>query len=328
MSTIYYKNNNGNTQQVTLEEDETVLNALLRCGIDVPFGCRTGVCQSCIMQAEHSTVVATAQKGLREVQKQQGYFLSCCCKPKEPMVVSLSNEYKKETTTVLEKSMLTPNIVRVRVKKTMCYRSGQYMTLWKDSDTARTYSLASHPTHDDFIEFHIRIYEDGVFSPWAAHELAVGDELQIQGPMGDCFYANKDKSQDLFLSGLGTGLAPLYGIARDALLAGHTGKILLLLGARVEKALYYQTELAALSSKFSNFEVRYSVQEIESELQATRSRESDIYATAKMLIPDFTGKKVFLCGGESFVRKMKKQCFLSGANMGDIFSDTFLSFPK
>ena len=43
MSTIYYKNNNGNTQQVTLEEDETVLNALLRCGIDVPFGCRTGM---------------------------------------------------------------------------------------------------------------------------------------------------------------------------------------------------------------------------------------------------------------------------------------------
>jgi len=95
-----------------------------------------------------------------------------------------------------------------------------------------------------------------------------------------------------------------------------------------QQSLYYQSELAALSTQFSNFEVRYSVQEIKPELQATHSRESDIYATAKMLVPDFTGTKVFLCGGENFVRKMKKQCFLSGANMGDIHSDTFLSFPK
>ena len=328
MNTIHYRGNDGNPQQVTLQEDETVLNALLRCGIDVPFGCRTGVCQSCIMQAENSTTVKTAQKGLREVQKQQGYFLSCCCQPTEPVVVSLSNEYRKETTVVLEKSMLTPNTVRVRVKKTICYRSGQYMTLWKDENTARTYSIASHPTHDDFIEFHIRVYDDGIFSPWAANELAVGDELKIQGPMGECFYTNKDKLQTLFLSGLGTGLAPLYGIARDALLSGHSGKILLLLGARHEQSLYYQSELATLSTQFSNFEVRYSVQEIKPELQATHSRESDIYATAKMLVPDFTGTKVFLCGGDNFVRKMKKQCFLSGANMGDIHSDTFLSFPK
>jgi len=328
MSTIYYKNNSGNTQQVTLQDNETVLNALLRCGIDVPFGCRTGVCQSCIMQAEHSSIIPAAQKGLREVQKQQGYFLSCCCQPTEPMIVSLSNDYKKETTTVLEKSMLTPDIVRIRVEKTMCYRSGQYMTLWKDKDTARSYSIASHPTHDDFIEFHIRVYQDGVFSPWAANKLQVGDKLQIQGPMGECFYTNKNKAQTLFLSGLGTGLAPLYGIVRDALLARHHGKILLLLGARFEQSLYYQAELTALSNNFSNFDVRYSVQQITPELQATHSRESDIYSTAKMLIPDFTGTKIFLCGGENFVRKMKKQCFLSGANMGDIHSDTFLSFPK
>jgi len=328
MNIIYYKDESGSTQQVALKDSETVLSALLRCGVDVPYGCQSGVCQSCIMQTEHSNIPREAQAGLREVQKQQGYFLSCCCKPSESMVVGLSNDYKKESTTVLEKTMLTPDVVRLRVKKVICYRSGQYMTLWKDEKIARSYSLASHPTHDDFIEFHIRVYSDGIFSSWVKDELNVGDQLQIQGPMGDCFYTNKKKSQTLFLSGLGTGLAPLYGIVRDALLSGHTGKILLLTGSRNEKALYYKPELAALSKEFSQFEVRYSVQDIAPELRSTKSRESDIYATAKMLMPSFTGSKVFLCGGESFVRKMKKQCFLAGANMGDIHSDAFLSFPK
>jgi len=233
MSTIYYKDNNGHSQEVALDGDETVLDALLRCGVDVPYGCRTGICQSCIMKAEHSSVPRAAQAGLRDVQVQQGYFLSCSCKPTDSMVVALSNEYKKAVTTVLDKVMLTNDIVRLRVKKTICYRSGQYMTLWKGSDVARSYSLASHPTNDDYIEFHIRVYPEGVFSPWVAKELNVGDKLEIQGPMGDCFYTTKDKSQTLFLSGLGTGLAPLYGIARDALLSGHKGKILMLIGARV-----------------------------------------------------------------------------------------------
>ena len=328
MTSIYFKSEHGDTKEVSLMDDESVLDALLREGIEVPYGCRTGVCQSCIMQTEHSEIPKAAQKGLREAQKKQGYFLSCCCKPSESMELGLSKQYKKEQTIVIDKTMLTPEVVRLRVKKVICYRPGQYMTLWKGSNVARSYSLASHPTRDDYIEFHIRIYPDGVFSPWVAEQLNIGDSIEIQGPMGDCFYTSNDKSETLFLSGLGTGLAPLYGIARDALHSGHSGKILLLMGARTDAGLYYQKELAHLQQEFSNFEVRYSVQEIDAEYEATKSRDTDIYSTAKMLIPDFSNIKVYLCGAQSFVTKMRKQCFLSGANMGDIHSYVFLSFPK
>jgi len=120
----------------------------------------------------------------------------------------------------------------------------------------------------------------------------------------------------------------LYGIVRDALFQGHIGKILLLVGSRTDAGIYYQKELSLLEKEFSQLDVRYSVQETSSEYAATNSRESDIYATAKMLMPDFSGVNAFLCGGASFVRKMRKQCFLAGANMGDIYSDVFLSFPK
>lgn len=328
MANVYFREADDLVEEISLDEGETVLTGLLRKGVDIPYGCRTGVCQSCMLKSQDSDIPAAAQKGLSEAQKQQGYFLSCCCEPDGPMIVSLSNIYKKETTEVIEKKMLSPQVVRIRVKKVICYRPGQYMTLWKDADTARTYSLASHPTYDDYIEFHVRIYPDGVFSPWAADGLEVGDEIDIQGPMGNCFYTAEDKNQTMLLSGIGTGLAPLYGIVRDALFGGHTGKILMLLGSMTQEGLYYQNELKALQEKYPQLEVKYSVAELDSESMSVSGHASDIYTSAKVLMPDLSGARVFLCGGESFIQKMRKQSFLAGANMGDISSDTFLCFPK
>ena len=34
--------------------------------------------------------------------------------------------------------------------------------------------------------------------------------------------------------------------------------------------------------------------------------------------------KVYLCGAESFVKKMRRQCFMSGASMSNIKADVFL----
>lgn len=328
MADVYFREADKVVEKVSLLSDETVLNGLLRSGVDIPHGCRNGVCQSCMMKCQDSEIPVESQQGLSEAQKQQGYFLSCCAKPKKPMIVGLSNLFKKEPTEVLEKTVLSPEVVRIRVKKVICYRSGQYMTLWKDEDTARTYSTVSHPSNDDFIEFHVRVYPDGVFSPWVKESLEVGDTLEIQGPMGNCFYTGEDKSQTLLLSGIGTGLAPLYGIVRDALLRGHTGRILLLIGARTNDGLYYQQELKLLQEQYSQLEVKFSVAELDSESMASQGHASDIYTYAKVLMSDLSGVRVFLCGGESFVKKMRKQSFLAGANMGDIASDTFLCFPS
>jgi len=292
----------------------------------VPFGCRTGVCQGCLLTSKDCVVPQEAQKGLNDAQKQQGHFLSCCCRPKEPMIVGLSDFYKKQTTQVIDKKILSEQVVRIRVNKVFCYRPGQYVTLWKDHDTARSYSIASHPTEDDYVEMHIRVYENGEFSQWAYNQLSVGDELSIQGPMGNCFYDGSDKSQDLFMSGIGTGLAPLYGIVRDALLRGHTGNILMLIGAGTKAGIYYRNKFKELQSRYSQLQVKYSVACLDSDEIVLEGHASDIYTTAKILLPDLTGVKVYICGGESFVRKMRKQSFLAGANMDDIRSDSFICF--
>ena len=57
-------------------------------------------------------------------------------------------------------------------------------------------------------------------SGWLGTEARPGEAVRLQGPVGECFYVPGQPEQPLLLAGTGTGLAPLYGIVRDALAAG------------------------------------------------------------------------------------------------------------
>lgn len=314
---------------VTLDKGESVLEGLLRTGHDIPYGCCAGVCQSCVMQSCSEDIPAVAQKGLKDSQKTLGYFLPCVCKPEQNMNVSkltLAND--KSLAGVVQKDYLTDEIVRLRLEKVFDYKPGQFCTLWKDNKIGRCYSIASIPQQENFIEFHIKKIQGGEFSEWAYDVLQPGDVIDVQGPMGECFYTPSDTAQALFLAGIGTGLAPLYGVVRDALQQGHNGLIHLVIGAKESANYYMIDELVALENQYTQLTVHFVTQSIQETNSNANIVEADIYQYIKTLIPDFKGQRVFLCGAESFVQKMKRLCFMSGANMPDISADAFLSFNR
>ena len=315
-------------QTYTLQEGETVLEGLLRYGVAIPHGCRAGACQSCIMMAEAGTIPAQAQVGLKTGQKQLGYFLSCQCVPQNSLQVRFADQLQQAVSTrVLSLEPLAASVLRLRLAPELDYRPGQYLNIWHTPTDAsgpliRSYSIASVPALDDFIELHIKIIPSGRFSTWAETQLKAGEEIRIQGPLGQCVYSAQHLQQPMLLIGIGTGLAPLYGIARDALNQGHAGSIELVLGAKSAKGFYLQEELALLSEEFPNLRVHYL-----SHTDADSDRhvlEADLYQYVKTALPTTKGYSVYLCGAASFVRKMKKQCFLAGAAMQEIYADAFL----
>ncbi len=328
MTVIYYQDSQETpAKAIALNEGESLLDGLLRLGYDVPFGCKSGVCQSCLMRATDGNIPEQAQAGLKPTQIEQGYFLSCSCIPEAGFRACPPNlESALVAARVIDKISLTDDIFRLRVERVTSYKPGQFMTLWNENKVARSYSTASVPEKEDYIEFHIKRIADGAFSNWAWEQLENDDVIHLQGPLGECFYTKSDLTQPLFLSGIGTGLAPLYGIARDALNQGHTGDISLYVASKRASRFYLVEELLELQEQFDNFSVRFIAQEMENarESHIKEFVVGDIYQYTKEAVQDFTGFKVFLCGAGSFVKKMKKQCFLAGARLTEIMADPFI----
>lgn len=82
MATIHYQG-----KSYHCRDDETVLDAMLRQGVDFPFSCRSGVCHICLHRAESGRLPPEAQKGLDAAQQEEGLFLPCRCRPVEDLVV-------------------------------------------------------------------------------------------------------------------------------------------------------------------------------------------------------------------------------------------------
>ncbi|MBN1210589.1 MAG: 2Fe-2S iron-sulfur cluster binding domain-containing protein [Myxococcaceae bacterium] len=319
MSRVRYE-----AQWYSLEPEESVLDGLLRQGVPVPHSCKAGVCQSCLMRAAAGAVPEKAQAGLKETLKARNYFLACSCWP-EPgaeLEVAGGGDELRVPARLESLERLSGGVLRVRLRPQAAfeYRAGQYLTLLRADGLARSYSVASLP-REGALELHVRLLPGGAMSGWLSTEARPGDEVRIQGPAGDCFYLPGRPEQPLLLAGAGTGLSPLYGIARDALEQGHTGPIWLFHGAREPRGLYLVEELRALAERHGNFHYRPSV--LEGRL-GEGVHVGSLDALIRDECPKPVGWRAFLCGNPELVLSLRKKLFLAGLSMKDIHADAFL----
>jgi CDP-4-dehydro-6-deoxyglucose reductase, E3 len=312
----------GNTYAA--KDGETVLDALLRHGVEVAHSCRAGACQSCLMRAVTGSVPAAARKGLRETLAAQGYFLACSAKPEQDVTVALPGTDAGAARAVVRRvERLTASVARVRVAcdDPFDYRPGQFLNLVRGDGLARSYSIASLPGRDDLIELHVRKVPGGRMSAWLYDDAPEGEAVQVRGPAGSCFYVPGRPEQPILLAGTGTGLAPLYAILQDALRHGHTGPIALYQGAVTADGLYLVSELERLTAEHKN--VTYTRCLLEGH-EHPGVRVGPIDQVILKEHKSYAGWRAFLCGDPAVVFALRKKVFLAGAKMADIQSDSFL----
>ena len=304
-------------------DSETVLDALLRQGVELPYSCRVGLCLICMLRATKGAVPPEAQQDLREALRLQGYFLACQCRPAQAMEVAGPEDADvsgRARVTGVER--LGPKVCRLRLEPAapLYYRAGQFLNLRREDGLTRSYSLASVPRLDDTLELHVKRLPGGRMSNWIFDGLTPGETLDIQGPNGACFYVPGQPDQDILLIGNGTGLAPLIGIARDALHDGHRGALRLYHGTRHAEGLYLHGDLEALAMAHGNFTY---VPCLSGAPTAPGCRAGRAETAALADHPDLAGWRVYLCGYPPMVHAAKKQAYLAGAALDDIHADPF-----
>ncbi|HHM04547.1 MAG TPA: 2Fe-2S iron-sulfur cluster binding domain-containing protein [Gammaproteobacteria bacterium] len=310
-----------------LEAGETVLEGLERQGVALPSSCRAGACQSCLLRAAVGTPPLQAQAGLKDTQRAQGYFLACQCRPSGDLDIEAPAAGQVGCTArVVGKMPLNGAIVRVALQpeRPLDYRAGQFVNLVREDGLSRSYSLASVPGLDPNLDVHVQRLENGRMSGWIHGSLEVGDSVQLHGPLGECFYLPGRPEQTLLLIGTGSGLAPLWGIARDALRQGHTGPIHLFHGSRHRAGLYLVDELRALAQSHANFHYTPCVSGEAAAGDIAAGRASELALAA---FPNLKDTRLYLCGHPDMVKTAKKKAFLAGASLADIYADPFELAP-
>ncbi len=76
----------GDEHTVVMEENESVLEAALRIGLDAPFACQGGSCCTCRALLEDGKVEMTVNYALSASEVKQGYILTCQSHPTTPSV--------------------------------------------------------------------------------------------------------------------------------------------------------------------------------------------------------------------------------------------------
>lgn len=309
-------------QLYTLAEKESVLDALLRNGIKAAHSCKAGSCGSCLLRAAAGTVPPQAQAGLKDSWKAQGYFLACMCRPEIDLTITTVGSDAQLGATITALDLLSADVLRVRLHcdVSITFRAGQYVTILREGGLARSYSIASLPEESE-LELHVRRIAAGQMSGWLHDEAQVGERVSVLGPSGECFYVPGKEEQPLLLVGTGTGLAPLYGILRDALKHGHRGPIHLFHGALHRGGLYMVEELRRLVGRHAHVEYTPAV------LNGSAEDDLTVGAIDQVVLkrlPKLSGWRGYVCGDPALVKLLKKKLFLSGMASRDIYADAFL----
>ncbi len=249
-----------------VEAGETVLNAAFRQGISLPHGCKEGQCSACKCNLLEGDVelMKYSTFALLDSEREQGGILLCRSLAQEDLVIELLNfdeELLSKSIAVKDfkgritaKANLTHDIrsIEIDLATPIKFWAGQYVDITvrtKDgSQITRSFSMANTPDQTEKLAFIIKKYPDGKFSSELdAGGIAVGADVTIRGPYGQCF-RREGRQGPLILVAAGSGMSPIWSILHDHIASGETRPVYFFYGARTQADLFYLPRIAAITA--------------------------------------------------------------------------------
>jgi CDP-4-dehydro-6-deoxyglucose reductase len=232
--------------QVTVESGETILDAALRQGVALPYGCRNGACGSCVAALVSGEVAYPGGEPAAYTSADQ--VVLCQAQPLSDLVIQAREVEAARDITVkrlpcraeqLEK--LSHDVMRVQLKlpqnERLQFLAGQYIEFLLKDGRRRAFSIANPPHHDDHLELHIRHVPGGSFTGHVFEQMKDRALLRIEGPFGG-FYLREESTRPVLMVAGGTGMAPLKSILEHAFHVGFDRPVHLFWGVRAKRDLY------------------------------------------------------------------------------------------
>ncbi|WEL54655.1 iron-sulfur-binding ferredoxin reductase [Pseudomonas kermanshahensis] len=292
----------------TVPTGSNLLDALNAAGLNVPYSCRAGSCHACLVHCLDGQPADALPEALALDKHAQGWRLACQCRVVDDLRVAVFDPLLEGMPATVCALDWFGDVLRLRLRpdRALRYQAGQHLVLWNGA-VARPYSLASLPGEDDFLEFHIDCRRPGAFCD-SARGLRVGDELRLGELRGGALHYDPDwQERPLWMFAAGTGLAPLWGILREAVRQGHRGEIRVLHVARDSAGHYLAGAMQGMAGVTVDLVLAEQMEEALAGLRMV-SRQT----------------VALVCGAPASVERFARRLFITGVPRGQVYADAFV----
>ncbi len=210
-----------------VEGSESILEAAVRAGIMLGYGCANGNCGACkarVVGGEvwrmrpHDYMLSEREKGL-------GYVLTCCHTAVTDVVLEAAEAHsaadlpRQEIRASLRQlEPIGPQLVSLNIQtprtRTLRFIAGQRARLTLEDGASRELPIASCPCNGRNLWFYVRAGSDR-FSAGVFGGLRPGQSILVEGPMGS-FMLREDAPEPSVFLAVGDGIGPIKSLIEHA----------------------------------------------------------------------------------------------------------------
>jgi len=212
-----------------VEGTETILDASVRAGLKLAYGCSSGNCGACKARIVSGEVWKTQDHDyvLSAREKQMGYILACSNTAVTDVVLeaaealSVDDLPRQEIRASLRKTeQLDPHMVHLQIQtprtQTLRFMAGQRALLSLEDGSSTELPIASCPCNGRNLHFFVRrkagnAFRDAIFGD----EIKQGHLITIDGPRGS-FVLNEESPEPAIFIAIGDGISPIKSLIEHA----------------------------------------------------------------------------------------------------------------
>ncbi|MGC1953381.1 MAG: 2Fe-2S iron-sulfur cluster-binding protein [Gammaproteobacteria bacterium] len=182
---------------LTVATTETILEAALRAGLALDYGCTNGSCGKCKARVTGGDVreLHFHDYVLSAVERQAGFCLLCCVAPQGDGVSIYAEQARIGEIPIqsitarvhkLESFGAGLAVLSLRTPRSQVLRflPGQQLILKREGIGAARVPIASCPCDGMHLRFHLRYQPGDAFSEWVFRHSKRADSVHIEGPWG------------------------------------------------------------------------------------------------------------------------------------------------
>ena len=218
-----------------IQGNETLLEAAIREGISLPYGCSSGNCGLCRARLVKGELKPARHHDFAFTQAEQanGAFLMCSngAAGDVTLEVALEKDLKAIPRQILQAKVRTAETLgdrllwlRLRVPRSrrLRFMAGQYATLTLEDGATGDSAIASCPCDERTLDFHIRRLPGDDFSDRAFESLRPGQNVTVEAPGGRFTFDENSGRPALFVA-FDTGFAAIKSML-EQLTARESGQ--------------------------------------------------------------------------------------------------------